>query len=120
MSENTKIHPILTSGWGIPQIHKMEGDGHEVLTSLLVVPYASLLHHEVMTRPHLQLPVRWWSDHDQHAHRTLTLDPPTVAFLLVDCDGDAPGRYDQGVKTNVIAPALHAARSFGVRVVYLH
>ncbi|WP_019587826.1 isochorismatase family cysteine hydrolase [Deinococcus apachensis] len=73
-----------------------------------------------MTQPHLQLPVRWWSDHDQHAHRTLTLESSTVAFLLVDCDGDAPGRYDQGVKTDVIAPALHAARSFGVRVVYLH
>ncbi|PYE56377.1 nicotinamidase-related amidase [Deinococcus yavapaiensis KR-236] len=43
-----------------------------------------------------------------------------LALVLVDCDGGGHGRYDQATKLDVIAPALHAARSAGVKVVYLH
>lgn len=68
----------------------------------------------------LHLPVRWWSDVGDFAHATLALPVARTAFVLVDVDGGAPGRYDQRTKLDVIAPALHAARRAGVRVTFVH
>jgi nicotinamidase-related amidase len=69
----------------------------------------------------IELSVRWWSDSQAYAHRTLRLPVDRVALVLIDCDGIFdPASYDYHTKVNVVTPALQAARRIGMPIVYFH
>ena len=69
----------------------------------------------------LNLPVRFTSDlEDVSAFATLPLDVAETAFLLVDCTYDDPDSGVGRVLEGIIAPALTAVRSVGMRVVYVY
>ncbi len=69
----------------------------------------------------LTLPARWWGDDDRYQQQDLLLDGEKTALGLVDCDGKyGPESYDYAVKVKYIAPALAAARSVNMRVIYFH
>ena len=62
----------------------------------------------------LTLPVRWYSNETQHGELELELE--RTAFMIVDSDCGTGNRYvEEG-----IAPALAAARTVGMRVVFIH
>ena len=73
----------------------------------------------------LTIPVRWYGgsgyyadehDNDGHCYKDLALELKRTAFLIVDSDCGTGNKYvEEG-----IAPALQAARSCGMHVVYIH
>ena len=62
----------------------------------------------------LTLPVRWYSNETQHGDLELELN--RTAFMIVDSDCGTGNRYVE----DGIAPALAAARTAGMRVVFIH
>ena len=62
----------------------------------------------------LTLPVRWYSNGTQHGDLELELE--RTAFMIVDSDCGTGNRYVE----DGIAPALAAARTAGMRVVFIH
>ena len=62
----------------------------------------------------LTLPVRWYSNETQHGE--LELELGRTAFMIVDSDCGTGNRYVE----DGIAPALAAARSASMRVVFIH
>ena len=62
----------------------------------------------------LTLPVRWYSNETQHGELELELE--RTAFMIVDSDCGTGNRYVE----DGIAPALAAARTSGMRVVFIH
>ena len=62
----------------------------------------------------LTLPVRWYSNETQHGELELELD--RTAFMIVDSDCGTGNRYVE----DGIAPALAAARTAGMSVVFIH
>ena len=62
----------------------------------------------------LNIPVRWYSDGQRCGTQSIELK--RTAFVIVDADGGASGKcVEEG-----IAPALAAARSVGMRVLFIH
>ena len=62
----------------------------------------------------LTFPVRWYSNGTQHGELELELN--RTAFMIVDSDCGTGNRYVE----DGIAPALAAARTAGMRVVFIH
>ena len=68
----------------------------------------------------LRLSVRFSGDQVQDsAYTALSLESERTGFLLVDCDGDCGPACNPVVESH-IAPALAAARSVGIRPIYLY
>jgi nicotinamidase-related amidase len=74
-----------------------------------------------MMRPsRIEVPVRFTgSDASQSEFVNLTLDTNKTALLLVDCDGDCGEACNTVIKTK-IGSALHAARTTGIKGVFIY
>ncbi len=68
----------------------------------------------------IELPVRFTARDERQAVRTtLPLATAHTAFLLVDCNGDCGAECNAVIEAN-IAPALAAARSVGIKGVFIY
>jgi len=59
------------------------------------------------------------TDESKPTSTTLRLPTERTAFLLVDCNGDCGDECNKVIRVK-IAPALHAARSVGMKVVFVY